>query len=249
MGHFAPQVHGRHRRCGSSACFEPGGARHSGANARADPARQSQFVHRRDRLCRRGQSQRDESVFRQHRLDDRGPEDRDHQGGRSVQSAGRLAEGQEVGRERQGRSGGGRAGQQRRACGAQLHEAAEGLLRRLRRRHRCHHLGPLSLSVSHFDLDLPAQHADGDLRLRQSRQGDRHHGFRLCRRPRCHRTVQGAVSRQGRQGAQGDMAAARHHGLQPLPDRHQVDQSAGHLRFHAGRRRDPVHPASIPSSA
>ena len=41
-------------------------------------------------------------------------------------------------------------------------------------------------------------------------------------------------SRQGRQGAQGNLAAAQHHGLQPVPDRHQVDQSAGDLRFHPG---------------
>ena len=245
LEHFAPQVHGRHRRCGGSACLEPRGARHPGADARADPARQSQFVHRRDRLCGRGQPQRDEPLFRQHRLDGRGPQDRDHQGGRPVQSAGRPAEGQEARRERQGRSAGRHAGEQRRARGAQLHEAAEGVLRRLRRRHRRHHLGPLSVSVPHLDLGLPAQHADGELRLRQSRQGDRHHRLRLCRRPRRHRAVQGALRRQGRQGAEGNLAAARHHGLQPLPDRHQVDQSAGDLRFHAGRRRGPLHPAVL----
>ena len=75
---------------------------------------------------------------------DRRPQDRDHQGGRPVQSAGRPAEGQEADRERQGRSDRRRAGQQCRARRAQLHEAAEGVLRGVRRRHRRHHLGPLS---------------------------------------------------------------------------------------------------------
>ena len=92
----------------------------------------------------RGQPQCDEPLLRQHQLDGRRPQDRDHQGGRPVQSAGRLAEGQEAGRERQGRSDRRRAGQQRRARRAQLHEAAEGVLRGVRRRHRRHHLGPLS---------------------------------------------------------------------------------------------------------
>ncbi len=49
-----------------------------------------------------------------------------------------------------------RPGEQRRARGAQLHEAAKGVLRGVRRRHRRHHLGPLSLSVPHLDLDLSA---------------------------------------------------------------------------------------------
>ena len=48
---------------------------------------------------------------------------------------------------------------------------------------------------------------------------------------------------QRRQGAQGNLAAARHHRFQPVPDRHQVDQSAGHVRFHAGRRRVSLRPA------
>ena len=238
-----PQVHGRHRRRRRRARVQPGRARPAGADARADQARQPQFLHRRDRLCGREQPQRHEPVLRQRRLDRGRPQDRDHQGGRPVQSAGRAAEGQEAGRKRQGRHDRRRPGQQRRARGAQLRQAAEGVLHRLRRRHRRHHLGSLSLSVPHLDLGLPAQHADGELGLRQSRQGDRHHRLRLCRRPRRHRAVQGALCRARRQGAQGDLAAARHHRFQPVPDRHQVDQSAGHLRLHAGRRRHPLHPA------
>ncbi len=211
---IAPQIHQELRRRRRRAGIEPGRACPARADPRADQDRQSQLLHRGHRLRVRGQPQCDEPLLRQHQLDGRRPQDRDHQGGRPVQSAGRLAEGQEARRERQGRSDRRRAGQQRRARRAQLHEAAEGVLRGVRRRHRRHHLGPLSLSVPHLDLDLPAQHADGEVCVRQSRQGDRHHRLRLCRRPRRHRPVQGAVCRQGRQGAQGNLAAARHHRFQ-----------------------------------
>ena len=59
----------------------------------------------------------------------------------------------------------------------------------------------------------------------------------------------GPYRRQRRQGAQGNLAAARHHGFQRLSDRYQVDQSAGHLRFHAGRRLQSASSSNIPNSA
>ena len=51
-----------------------------------------------------------------------------------------------------------------------------------------------------------------------------HLRFRLRRRPRRHRGIQGTVHAEGRQGAEGDISAARHHRFQPLSHRHQVDQ-------------------------
>ena len=157
-------------RRGRRAGFDALGAANSRPGECADPDRQPQLVHRRPGLCRRKQFQRHEPLLRQHQLDRRRPQDRDHQGRRSVQSAGRPAKGQETRRERQRRSGARHPGEQRRARGAQLHEAAKGVLCGVRRRHRRHHLGPLSLSVPHLDLDLSALHADGELHLRQPRQ-------------------------------------------------------------------------------
>ena len=137
----------------------------------------------------------------------------------------------------------GHPGEQRRARGAQLHEAAEGVLCRLRRRHRRHHLGPLSLSVPHLDLGVTSS-------ARRWRTTSTTTSARRSSPPRPTMPAAAmswrssrALPRQGRQGAEGNLAAARHHGFQPLSDRHQVDQSAGDLRFHAGRRRRPLHPA------
>ncbi len=42
------------------------------------------------------------------------------------------------------------------------------------------YLGPQPVSVSHFDLDLSAQHADGEVCVREPRQGDRHDRLRYA---------------------------------------------------------------------
>ena len=167
--HIPEERDGRWRSTGS----KPVGAGRAGSGDRADQDWPPQLVYRRHRLRGRGDLQRHGAVFRQHQLDRGGPQDRDHQGRRPVQSAGRFAEGEEADRKRQGRSDRRRASEQRRARRAQLHEAAEGVLCGHRRRYRRHHLGSLSVSVPDLDLGVPAQHADGELRLRQSRQGDR----------------------------------------------------------------------------